>query len=454
MAKISLEPEELDHILGITADPAAMGQNQSIVRQQLPRQPAPAAPPSIAGMSIAAPGAMGQNQPIIRQQLPQQNVPPPSLTGMKIGAPAAPPRSITEPPLGSMNTSTPLERPTPADSRAAGALEFKRGMPGITAKPFTTDYYQQEQEKADYQKAHPWGSDISAHPGPLGKIGHVLGAIGNIAGDIAVPRAMENIPGTQLNRRIQEAGNKQGFEKAQVEQNQGTEAAADTARAKAEQENADTEKEKAENPPAKPTKEGNPEQQAYDAEIAAGKSPQEAYRSVLAEQQGAKKTEPASPFEAFAYGTPEERKAAQDFLALEKRTGAQYRTPSEIDERYSLYKRDPDAYKSMFGNRGDAQDQANSARAQAQAARMLKYFDARRKEIQNSFLMDDDEKQQQLSQIDQLEKPYQDAAQVKPRATDESDTIQVINPNGTAGTIPVSNIKKALSRGYKVAPNQ
>src|SRR5487761_67770 len=228
MAKISLEPEELDHILGITADPAAMGQNQSIVRQQLPRQPAPAAPPSI--------------------------------TGMNPSVPALPPRSITAPPLGSMSTSTPLERPTPADSRAAGALEYKRGMPGITAKPFTTDYYQQEQEKADYQKAHPWGSDISAHPGPLGKIGHVLGAIGNAAGDIVVPRAMENVPGTQLNRREQEAENAQGFEKAQTEQNQATEGAAETARAKAEQEQADTAQEKAENPPAK---EGNPEQQAY-----------------------------------------------------------------------------------------------------------------------------------------------------------------------------------------------
>lgn len=177
-------------------------------------------------------------------------------------------------------------------------------------------------------------------------------------------------------------------------------------------------------------------------------------RPIQGMQPPERKPQLSNPFEAFAYGTPEERKAAQDFLTLEKRTGAQFRNPSELGQRYSLYKRDPDAYKAMFGNRGDAQDQATNARTQAQAARMLKYFDGQRKEIQNSFLMDDTEKQQRLAEIDQLEKPYRDAAQVNAGPTDQGDTIQVINPNGTAGTIPIVNLKKALKKGYKLAPNQ
>ena len=398
------------------------------------------------------PGAItrraGDEPPLASERTPMSRpIAQPALAPAPTGMPVIP----GTPPTGVMPTIAgmpPLPRPTPQDSQAAGKSEYQSGMPSITAKPFTSDYYQQEQEKNDYQKEHPWGSPVSAHPGMLGKIGHVAGEIGNVAGDVLAPRAMSLIPGTQLNREGQERQNEHGFEKAQQEETAGTVAQADLSKAQSagQLDQSEIDRNNAQsssllNPQAKTAFEEWHKQ-----------NPDKPVADFFAAQAATKN--PTNPFEAFAYGTPEERKAAQDFLTLEKRTGAQYRNPSEIDERYSLYKRDPDAYKSMFGNRGDAQDQANSARAQAQATRMLKYFDAQRKEIQNSFLMDDNEKQQQLSQIDQLEKPYQDAAQVKPRATDESDTIQVINPNGTAGTIPVSNIKKALSRGYKVAPNQ
>jgi hypothetical protein len=44
------------------------------------------------------------------------------------------------------------------------------------------------------------------HPGIIGKIGHVLSVAGNIAGDIFAPSTMELIPGTDLNRRVQEGG--------------------------------------------------------------------------------------------------------------------------------------------------------------------------------------------------------------------------------------------------------
>ena len=40
--------------------------------------------------------------------------------------------------------------------------------------------------------------------------------------------------------------------------------------------------------------------------------------------QDAKPQKLTNPFEAFAYGTPKERQAAQDFISFEKKTGRQY----------------------------------------------------------------------------------------------------------------------------------
>ena len=53
--------------------------------------------------------------------------------------------------------------------------------------------------KMEYEKMNPWGSEGN-HPGILGKIGHVAAKVGNIAGDVTVPRIMQNIPGTDLNK--------------------------------------------------------------------------------------------------------------------------------------------------------------------------------------------------------------------------------------------------------------
>lgn len=78
-----------------------------------------------------------------------------------------------------------------------------------------------------------------------------------------------------------------------------------------------------------------------------------------------------SPFEAYAYGSPQERQAAQDFIAFERQQGSRYERPGEVEQRYALYKRDPEAYKAIFGDRGAAQN----SRDQAQATRMLNYFE-------------------------------------------------------------------------------
>jgi hypothetical protein len=59
--------------------------------------------------------------------------------------------------------------------------------------------------KQAYEHHTPWGS-AENHPGFMGKLGHAAAEVGNIAGDIVAPRTMALIPGTDLNRRGQEAG--------------------------------------------------------------------------------------------------------------------------------------------------------------------------------------------------------------------------------------------------------
>lgn len=60
-----------------------------------------------------------------------------------------------------------------------------------------------ERAKLEFQKQHPWGS-AGNHPGILGKVGHVLGEIGNVAGEALAPGIAAAIPGSRLNREVQD----------------------------------------------------------------------------------------------------------------------------------------------------------------------------------------------------------------------------------------------------------
>jgi hypothetical protein len=152
-----------------------------------------------------------------------------------------------------------------------------------------------------------------------------------------------------------------------------------------------------------------------------------------------------NPFEAFAFGSPDEKKAAQDFLDMEARTRKKNEKPGEVEQRYALYQKDPAAYREMYGDRGGAQDQA-------QAARMLKYFATARKETEGNFMLDDATREERLAEIDALEKPYLDAAAARPNTRQNGpveDTVMVISPQGEKGTIPRANLQRAIKRGFK-----
>jgi hypothetical protein len=100
-----------------------------------------------------------------------------------------------------------------------GKRQFQELRPVVTAPPNSSEFWQQKIAQDEFDKAHPWGSDISAHPGLLGKIGHVAGLIGQTAGAIVAPGAVAQIPGTRINRNIKEQGEE--TREGQAEQREG-----------------------------------------------------------------------------------------------------------------------------------------------------------------------------------------------------------------------------------------
>ena len=65
------------------------------------------------------------------------------------------------------------------------------------------DYIQEQIN--DLHKNNPWGT-AGNHPGFMGKLGHIAGKFGNIAGNLVGAPEMALIPGTDLNKRVQEGG--------------------------------------------------------------------------------------------------------------------------------------------------------------------------------------------------------------------------------------------------------
>lgn len=121
-----------------------------------------------------------------------------------------------------------FEPAAPADTLGASpgalpALNYKQQMalPTISAAvhPGTSQFYENQLERQEAAKANPWGS-AENHPGVFGKIGHVLSKIGNTALDVVAPATAAIIPGTDLNRREQEAETQRNLASAQERESQ------------------------------------------------------------------------------------------------------------------------------------------------------------------------------------------------------------------------------------------
>lgn len=140
-----------------------------------------------------------------------QGTPEPTLN--KLGAPAgAPPQGGTPAapaasapaqgmkPMSPPNTST--ERGGDLKARMA-QLQKDHAQALAQRTPegnVQADYI--ENQMNDLKKNNPWGSEGN-HPGWAGKLGHIAAKVGNVAGDVLNPNIMAEIPGTDLNKRIQ-----------------------------------------------------------------------------------------------------------------------------------------------------------------------------------------------------------------------------------------------------------
>jgi hypothetical protein len=107
-------------------------------------------------------------------------------------------------PTGKESIAAGMEQHLGLSAKEEGKRQFQEMRPQLTADPGSAEYSRQKLAQMEFDKAHPWGGDISAHPGLLGKIGHIAAKVGNIAGDVLAPGVMANIPGTDINKQIQE----------------------------------------------------------------------------------------------------------------------------------------------------------------------------------------------------------------------------------------------------------
>lgn len=144
-----------------------------------------------------------------------------------VAAPVATASTIK--PVGA-ETPAPTSQPTPTANALAGQQAqpnaFAGQQPNALAKLQNEEMKELEANK--YRDIHHWGlkpTDINPHtgkpygedinpetgqaftgnhPGFLGKLGHIAAKVGNIAGDVAEPLVMANVPGTEMYNRVHE----------------------------------------------------------------------------------------------------------------------------------------------------------------------------------------------------------------------------------------------------------
>src|SRR6266478_304900 len=205
-------PLTLDDILAAPSDPEELNKHL-IGRGLIP--PIVAAPPPIAPATV---GALSPVAPAIKPMTPPKTDWLARETGGIHPLRPEPTMDMSEAPelggtppggagAGIVKPMSPVA-PTRKESIAAGKRQFQEMRPPLTADPGSAEFSHQKLAQIEFDKAHPWGGDISARPGLLGKIGHIAAKVGNIAGDVLAPGVMANIPGTDINKRIQEADTK------------------------------------------------------------------------------------------------------------------------------------------------------------------------------------------------------------------------------------------------------
>jgi hypothetical protein len=193
--------------------------------------------------------------------------------------------------------------------KQVGASPDLAQVAGATPTPGSAADYRARLQKIQEQEQHKMGD----HPSFMGKVGHVLGRIGNIAGTVLAPAEMELIPGTDLNRAARKAGDQTLLAAAEEREQKAAhenETEAETARHNKEAERLEEERIK-----KPPTEKQGPtiDQAAIDAKMkeinpATGKNwtPYEA-RIELANDIAAGKAKPAGPPKTIVMQGPDKK---------------------------------------------------------------------------------------------------------------------------------------------------
>jgi len=145
-------------------------------------------------------------------------------------APIMPPESSKlVNPMSAPNLAAP-----PAPTGAEGGLPFTSGAEGVnpvsTPQAGSIPYYQSELDRATAARR---GDTLASHPSFMGKVGHVLGRVGNVALESLMPGVAAMIPGSDLNKRLEERKAQQDLAGEQERESKGKLETAQTAEAEA-----------------------------------------------------------------------------------------------------------------------------------------------------------------------------------------------------------------------------
>jgi hypothetical protein len=150
-------------------------------------------------------------------------------------------------------TLAPMLRPMIPNATPAAVNLPSGAMPALpnTLRPLVTNPRLQ-QEQALQQKINAYENPAPQQGGFWHKLGHIAARIGNIAGDIVSPGTMAMIPGTDLNRALENAARQRELAGLQKQDMEEQDAAQRRVTEGAQAEEAQARAKALENPPEKP----------------------------------------------------------------------------------------------------------------------------------------------------------------------------------------------------------
>lgn len=269
-------PLSLDDVLNAPTDPALLNRHlQTLGLVPAPMAPTAAAPDTPASIAPMAPRTMPTMTPPVKLHetvhVTDRDPGPEMASHAEIGSLAPPVPRVPLQPLnvagldartpetasttavpGGIQPMTPPVLPTGNSdllnaprktleafhSREQDAPDIDRiapvGQGPQILQPGTAAYDRNKIDRMEDEKANPYGTPQN-HPGVIGKILHGLAKAGNIAGDIVAPGTMALIPGTDLNKRVEEGKTTARMEKERIGETEAAQEKNAEAREKSEE---------------------------------------------------------------------------------------------------------------------------------------------------------------------------------------------------------------------------